>query len=157
MATKPVRCGFLFTLKDFSKEYNNQCTNEEDKVDKVTYIDLMADFFTEVMTRVLKERMNFGIPNGMGWVTLTSKKLKVRNAPPNWAKIVQGKTKAKHLNLHSFGRLYSVKWITTNIRNFNNKAWYRFKMANTNRIKDMGLGGKAISDMLKDPNHELIK
>lgn len=155
MATNPVRSYFLYGIKDFFKEYDAQC-EPEDKVDYKAYKEFIKDFFGEVMRRVIQDRMNFRIPYNLGYIGLHSKKPSVRNSPANWGKIIKGDTKAKHLNLHTFRRLYTVRWFKNNSSQFNNAPYYRFSMANSKYAKDRGLGGALLSKLMRDPDRQVM-
>ena len=158
MASNPARKHFTYTIKDFYKEYSD---SQEDPISYIKYTTLIRDFFTEIMKKIIFDKYSFFIPYNLGCISLMSRKPPIKRAPIDWAQLHAGNPKGKHFNLHTFNRLFSIKWLNSFTRRFSNKKFYQFKYTNSKLAHRSGIGGKGIEKMImdtvNDPTKKLIK
>lgn len=147
--TPPRRKSFSLTLLDFGKMYNSELP-KEDRIPPSKYRDILGDFFNEIMRKIMYDRHVFKIPLNMGFISLTSRVPRVKNAPPDFHKIKKGNKTAKFLNLHTFSRLWSVTWLKGKNIRLRNSKYYKFTFANSPKLKSMGLGGYGIRNMIEE-------
>lgn len=72
---------------------------------------------------VLEDERGFKFPHGLGYIAVTKYRTKTKSI--DWAATQKYNKKIYHLNLHSFGWCFHIKWFRTGICNFEFHKLYR--------------------------------
>lgn len=152
MATNPVRSSFTFTIADFYKEYKSKLKKEGLRVPQMplfkTYRGIVLDFLIEMFKKVIYENFVFMMPYSLGSILV-----KARKTNPKEAKVDFNMTKklgkiVKHLNTHTFGYYFYIKWDKSYVR-FKNNFYYKFEPTRTPKSTALGVGKRALSHHIR--------
>src|SRR6188474_1890745 len=91
------------------------------------FIKIIRTTNEKIRKAATEEEAGVELPENMGLLLVTKYKSKKRAT--DWAatnKLGNG-TKVPHINLHSFGYIYHIKWVKIGIVNFQNNDIYKFE------------------------------
>lgn len=104
----------------YKKFIEETCIN----VDYDTFVSIIRTNNKLMHDSVIEEEAGIKLPENLGHVIVT--KYKSNRVPWDWRKTVDCKTKVPHVNLHSFGYIYHIKWFKIGVR-FANNFIYKFQ------------------------------
>lgn len=164
MSTNPVRKHYSKTIKDFYKEYKKLQKSKGIPVSEIIsyseYRDFFRDVFAMLSRSVIEGRRVLYLPYSLGSIMVKAGKTNLNNPDYHKVDYHQSKKLKKriiHVNDHTFGWYYMIKWIITHVR-FKNMAYYKFDAPRSKYATQNGVGkialGKHLKDISTDPNKQ---
>lgn len=169
MATNPIRKRFMFSIRDFYKDYVKSVTlhnkglgKNQEKLRKLEYIryrDFINDVFSEIFKLILEESWHFVMPYSLGEFYLKEVKHPSGQSYSRALSVQAGKPVFVR-NDHTLRKTYKFVWDRTYAL-FPTAQFYKFEiLRGKNKIhKKYNVGREAISKYLfsigKDPSKRI--
>jgi hypothetical protein len=123
-------------MKDFYIFYTNEVQdNEIYEIEYNDYVEIVTDFYKEMIDHVLLKNWKFVLPFNMGDVYVVKSKLNLRNLINrglDWKVTIETGKRVYHLNEHSNGYKYFYHWDKTRSR-LKKLYLYRFQLTRENK------------------------
>ena len=123
-----------YTLKHMYEDYIKD--KEEGSILHIPYskyVDIVTLFYKEVSNKIINEGLSFKMPFTMGETYVEKKKLNYNHRLPiNWNLTTSTGKVIYHLNDHSDGFKYELKW-NKKVCNFHNNYLYRLVYTRANK------------------------
>jgi hypothetical protein len=153
--TNPVKKHYTMTIKDFYKEYSSlNKSKDRDVIPYKKYKKLIEAFFLSVSRRMIVENFNFMMPYSLGSIYVNAFKPRFEDRMVDWNTSKKVGKIVKHLNTHTFGYCFKIRWDKTYVR-FTNRNYYVYKPPSSIKATKLGIGrvglNRHIMQLSKDP------
>lgn len=114
--------GSTYALPDRHQALNNEMfkqfkeENPDISISFKEFSDIIKTSNKKIYDAIIEDEEGFKLPENLGYLCVT--KYKTRKKAINWADTKKYGKKIYHLNLHSFGYSYHIKWFKTGICRF---------------------------------------
>lgn len=96
-------------------------------IDYKTFKSVIVDSNEEIANIIIDGNDGFRLPKGLGAITVSKYKAKPHQKRIDWLNSNKFKKRIYHLNLHTYGYSFAIRWFKHDITKFGLAGIYKFK------------------------------